>query len=123
MHLIFGAEDRGTLQSVAWEGGGHAYNPDLCFISTDNNNQPVATTRKVLLEFPHSQNHPVLIEIGVSIPVIRSFSRSRWNFQKIDWEAFSKNHREQQRKRSLEATEKSTSSDVAQLVQRIPGKW
>ena len=45
--------------------------------------------RKVLNAFPHSQHRPVLIAAGIRIPLVRSYPRPRWNFNKADWEAFS----------------------------------
>lgn len=86
LHLIFDAKDKGTFRSAAWN---REYNPDLCFVSMDSNNTPLATTRKVLSEFPHSQHRPIIMEIGTQIPLIRSIPRPRWNFKRADWKKFS----------------------------------
>lgn len=86
LYLVFDAKDKGTFQSAAWK---REYNPDLCFVSTDSNNTPLATTRKVLSEFPHSQHRPIIMEIGTQIPLITSIPRPRWNFGRADWSKFS----------------------------------
>lgn len=84
-HLIFDAKERGTFRSAAWR---RDYNPDLCFVTKNKNNQPLAVSREVLSDFPHSQHRPVIIEVGVNIPIINSFPRPRWNFLKADWTTF-----------------------------------
>lgn len=86
VHLIFDSKDRNTFKSAAWS---REYNPDLCFVSSDDNGRPLPTTRKVLNDFPHSQHRPILVEIGISIPLITSFPRPRWNFGKADWGSYS----------------------------------
>lgn len=87
-YLVFDAKDRGTFRSAAWK---REYNPDLCFVSTDANKIPLQATRIVLDDFPHSQHRPVLVEIGLSIPLVTSYPRPRWNFNKANWESFSTN--------------------------------
>ncbi|XP_072381681.1 uncharacterized protein [Diabrotica undecimpunctata] len=84
-YLVFDAKDQGTFRSAVWK---REYNPDLCFVSTNEKNQPLATSRTVLPDFPHSQHRPVVIEVGIKIPIITSFSRPRWNFKKADWTTF-----------------------------------
>ena len=49
---------------------------------------PNPVGRKVLGAFPHSQHRPVLISMGITIPLVRSFPRPRWNFSRADWDAF-----------------------------------
>lgn len=86
LSLIFDAKDRGTFRSAAWN---REYNPDLCFSTQNTQNQPVHICRRVLENFPHSQHRPVVYEMGIQIPIIRSIPRPRWNFQKADWTKFS----------------------------------
>lgn len=86
-HLVFDAKDRGTFFSRRWL---HDYNPDLCFVSSDQVNRPLPAFRTVLKDFPHSQHRPVIISIGIQIPIIKSVARPRWNFNKADWNLFSK---------------------------------
>jgi hypothetical protein len=86
MHLVFDAKDRGSFRSAAWKRDS---NPDLCFVSSENNKW-VPCTRKILSDFPHSQHRPAIIAIGIKIPLITSFPRPRWNFQKANWSAFSR---------------------------------
>lgn len=48
----------------------------------------LTVTRRVLPIFPNSQHRPVVIKVGMSIPVISSVPRPRWNFQKSNWSKF-----------------------------------
>ena len=86
LNLVFDAKDASTFYSARWRRG---YCPDLCYSSSDRSSKPLTVGRKVLAAFPHSQHRPVLISVGIQIPLIRSFPRPRWNFCKADWEAFS----------------------------------
>ncbi|XP_072392207.1 uncharacterized protein [Diabrotica undecimpunctata] len=86
--LLFDAKDRGTFRSAVWR---REYNPDLCFVTIDNKGQPLAASQRVMPDFPHSQHRPVLIKIGISISIIRSFPRPRRNFKKSNWSAFTSN--------------------------------
>lgn len=65
-------------------------NPDLCFVSGDSEGIPLPVTREVLPAFPNSQHRPVIIEVGLSIPIVTSVPRPRWNFQKANWNQFSR---------------------------------
>lgn len=85
--LVFDAKDDTTFFSQAHQSGS---NPDLCFVSCDVEGDPLPTTRKVLMRFPNSQHRPILYEIGISIPMISSVQRPRWNFQKARWDPFKK---------------------------------
>lgn len=40
--------------------------------------------------FPHSQHRPVIIDVGIKVPLISSVPKPRWNFLKADWDRFSK---------------------------------
>lgn len=85
LHLLFDAKDRGTFHSARWR---QDYNPDLCFVSANEYNQPLSASRTVLRNFPNSQHRPVLISVGVSIPIVESIQNPRWNFQKANWKKF-----------------------------------
>lgn len=85
LHLLFDAKDRSTFWSARWSRG---YNPDLCFVTSDNNNTPLHSSRRVLQDFPHSQHRPVLIEVGIKIPLVNTVPKSRWNFNKAKWSSF-----------------------------------
>lgn len=87
LNLVFDAKDLSTFKSAVWR---REYNPDLCFTSSDSKGQPLPATRKVLYDFPHSQHRPVVLEIGISIPLVTSTPHPRWNFKKADWGKFSK---------------------------------
>ncbi|KAI5720173.1 hypothetical protein M8J77_002972 [Diaphorina citri] len=84
-HLIFDAKDHGTFRSAAWR---QEYNPDLSFVSSNENNQPLPTSRSVIPIFPRSQHRPILLDIGISVPLITSFPSPRWNFKKANWKEF-----------------------------------
>lgn len=86
LSLIFDTKDKRTFRLEAWN---REYNPNLCFLTQNTQNQPVHLSRKVLEDFPHSQHHPIIYEIGTQIPIIRSIPRPRWNFQRADWAKFS----------------------------------
>lgn len=88
LHLVFDAKDRGSFRSAAWE---REYNPDLSFVTSNESDSPLPTSRRVLDDFPHSQHRPILVEIGISIPLIKSTPRPRWNFGKADWPTFADN--------------------------------
>lgn len=82
---VFDAKDKGTFKSAAWK---REYNPDLCFVTRDQDSKPLPTKRTVLNDFPHSQHRPVIYEIGTQIPLVTSIPRARWNFNKANWPAF-----------------------------------
>lgn len=82
LHLVHEAKDRGTFHSRVHR---RDYNHDLCFVSTDTEGFPLQVTRKVLSSFPNSQHRPVILEVGIRIPLVTSVPRPRWNFQKADW--------------------------------------
>ncbi|XP_072378913.1 uncharacterized protein [Diabrotica undecimpunctata] len=52
--------------------------------------QPLPSSRTVLPSFPHSQHRPVIIELGIQIPIVESTPRPRWNFNKGNWPEFTK---------------------------------
>lgn len=83
-HLVFDAKDHSTFHSAAWKKD---YNPDLCFVSTTSN-QPLPCNRKVIPKFPRTQHRPVILQTGLSIPLLSSFPRPRWNFRKADWNGY-----------------------------------
>lgn len=86
-HLVFDAKSKGTFKSGRWN---KEYNPDLCFVSVTTNNLPMAASRTVMDDFPNSQHRPILIEIGLQIPLINSTPYPRWNFNKAAWEDYAK---------------------------------
>lgn len=64
------------------------YNPDLAFVSTDNNHKPLISKRTVLNNFPRLQHRPVLITVGLEFPLINSIQKPRWNFNLAEWPVF-----------------------------------
>lgn len=84
LKLIYDAKEKGTFFSARW---GKEYTPDLSFI-TQFQNSPNQILRSVLNNFPHSQHRPVILRIGMYIPVIRSYPKPRWNFKKANWKKF-----------------------------------
>ena len=81
-HLHFNPKERGTFFSKRWR---QEYNPDLAFVSKNNNFEPILTKREVLNDFPHSQHRHVLITSGFCLPNFQSLPLPRWNFQKAIW--------------------------------------
>jgi hypothetical protein len=47
LHLIFDAKDRKSFHSARWQ---RDYNPDLCFVTSNNNDEPLQTSHPVI---PH----------------------------------------------------------------------
>lgn len=85
LKLIYDPKERGTFHSARWN---RDYNPDLCFASTNEEGIPLMVTRNVMNSFPNSQHRPVVLEIGLKIPLIQSVQRPRWNFRKANWKEF-----------------------------------
>lgn len=85
LHLVHDAKDKKTFLSKIWNT---ETNPDLCFVSSDNEGFPLQVTREVLPAFPNSQHRPIILEIGMNIPVITSVPRPIWNFQKANWNQY-----------------------------------
>lgn len=86
LQLVHDPKDRATFLSKIHNTES---NPDLCFVSADSEGFPLHVTREVLPGFPNSQHRPVIIEIGLSIPIITSVPRPRWNFRKANWNKYS----------------------------------
>lgn len=66
--LLYNSTDPGTFCSARWN---RSFTPDLCFVSKDDNGNPIPATRKILRGFPNSQHRPIIVEIGLKIPLIR----------------------------------------------------
>ncbi|EFA13161.1 hypothetical protein TcasGA2_TC015965 [Tribolium castaneum] len=86
LHLVFDGKTRKSFYSARWK---KEYNPDLCFV-TINNEVPLQASRDVLSGFPHSQHRPVIAKIGNEIKQFPSLQKPRWNFQKAKWNEFAK---------------------------------
>ena len=87
LFLIYDAKDASTFYSARWNRG---YSPDLSFCSCDSSLVPIPARRKVLGTFPHSQHRPVVVSLGIQIPLIQSYPLPRWNFGKANWGEFTK---------------------------------
>lgn len=87
LKLIYDPKEKGTFHSARWN---RDYNPDLCFVSSNEEGIPLMVTRIVLNAFPNSQHRPVVMEIGLKIPLVQSVQRPRWNFRKANWRQFEK---------------------------------
>lgn len=83
--LLFNSTDPGTFLSARWL---RSYTPDLCFLSKNNDGSTQPATRRILRGFPNSQHRPIIIEIGLRVPLVRADKRNRWNFFKADWTKF-----------------------------------
>lgn len=85
LFLVYDAKDQASFFSARWRSN---TNPDLIFVSKNDKDIPLATSRKVLNSFPRSQHR--LIEVGTKIHFVDSKQKPRWNFQKADWQEFAK---------------------------------
>ncbi|XP_049776141.1 uncharacterized protein LOC126163747 [Schistocerca cancellata] len=85
LHLLFDPKDTATFKSKAW---GTTSTPDLTFVTRGATGTPMRAIRRVLEAFPRSQHNPVIVEIGLSIPVIKSPPIPRWNLRKADWNKY-----------------------------------
>ena len=84
LSFVIDLKQRKTFHSARWN---HEYNPDLCWVSTADG-QPLPATTTVLANFPKSQHRPVLVHIGVRIPLVQSLPKPRWNFRKANWKKY-----------------------------------
>src|ERR1700744_1819987 len=67
--LLHSASDPGTFFSRRWN---RSFSPDLCFLSKDSNGQTIPATRRILKGFPNSQHRPIIINVGMKLPLIRA---------------------------------------------------
>ncbi|VVC34569.1 Endonuclease/exonuclease/phosphatase [Cinara cedri] len=77
-------------QNTKEQRWGTTTSPDLCFVTRDNDNQPLRVSRQILPKFPKSQHKPVVIDIGVNFPRINNPEMPRWNLRKARWVDFTK---------------------------------
>uniref|UniRef100_H3APE4 Endonuclease/exonuclease/phosphatase domain-containing protein n=1 Tax=Latimeria chalumnae TaxID=7897 RepID=H3APE4_LATCH len=84
-HLLFDPKQKGTFHSAWWRKD---YMPDLCFVSMVSRGSPFPVSQLVLDTFPHSQHRPVIIHIGLKVPIITSAPIPCWNLRRADWPAF-----------------------------------
>lgn len=66
------------------------YSPDLSIVSTDTTEVFPKTIRSVLDKFPYSQHRTVVVDWERKIPIVHTIQKLRWNFNKANWENFSK---------------------------------
>ena len=83
--LIFDAQEKKSFHSKVHNTD---TNPDLCFVNENLSKNGIVKT-VVGNDFPRSQHRPIFVDIGLSIHLVHSFPKSRWNFNKANWEAFS----------------------------------
>lgn len=86
LHLSYDAKDKKSFHSARWKKD---TNPDLCLITMDANHIPLPHTRTLLSGFPRSQHRPVILTIGLQVPLIRTTQKPRWNFKKAQWIKYS----------------------------------
>lgn len=67
-------KDTSTFRSARWQKD---YNPDLCFMTKNNNRFPLKTNRQVLNDFPLSQHRPSLIKVGIQMSITNSIPKPR----------------------------------------------
>ena len=86
-HLLYDPKQNGTFHSARWK---KYYSQDLCFVTCDDEHQPLPTTGTIEPNFPNSQHRQSIITIGLDIPTISSVPKPRWNFRKANWPEFTK---------------------------------
>lgn len=87
LKLIYDAKQGSTFISGRW---GSKTSPDLCFVSVDIDGLPLSVNREILGPFPRSQHLPVIVEVGISIPIIDKPFMPRWNLRKANWSEYTK---------------------------------
>ena len=79
LHLLYDPKQNDTFHSARWNKD---YWLDICFVTCDDEHQPLPTTRTIEPHFPNSQHRPSIITIGLDIPTNSSVQKPRWNFLK-----------------------------------------
>lgn len=59
-------------------------------MSEDIDGLPLNVNREILGPFPRSQHLPVIVEVGISIPIIDKPFMPRWNLRKANWTEYTK---------------------------------
>ena len=86
LHVIHSSKDRKTFRSARWNT---ETNPDLVLVSEALSSSDFLR-KSVLTIFLHSQHRSTVVEFGISIPIIHSLNKPRWNFSKANWLSFEK---------------------------------
>jgi len=63
---------------------------DLCFVTKNQNEQPLLLKRIILHKVPKSQHRSIVLDVGITFPRIGKPEMPRWNLQKADWRMFTK---------------------------------
>jgi len=74
LELVYSVEDKGTFKSGRWL---KEYTPDLSITSLSPTNSKQMISCRILDDFPHRQHRPVVLELGLKIPLIRSIPKPR----------------------------------------------
>uniref|UniRef100_H3A7H8 Endonuclease/exonuclease/phosphatase domain-containing protein n=1 Tax=Latimeria chalumnae TaxID=7897 RepID=H3A7H8_LATCH len=85
VHLVFDTKHHTTFRSTRHT---REYNLDLTLVSTDRDGVPICVFHHVFPVFPHSQHKPVIIHVGIEIPVMAVKRLPRWNLGKVAWDSF-----------------------------------
>ena len=85
-HLILNLEDSKTYHAHNTSGT----NPDLCILNDASSQGVDSAKREVFKGFPDFHHSPVLLTFGINVPIVQSLPVNRWNFQKADWDKFSR---------------------------------
>jgi hypothetical protein len=87
LKLIYDVKQGGTFVSGRW---GTKTSPDLCFVSENSDGLPLSVNREVQGPFPRSQHLPVIVDVGIIIPIIDKPPMLRWNLCKAEWSMYTK---------------------------------
>jgi hypothetical protein len=83
--LIFDAKNLGKFWFERW---GKDYKPDFSFTTSNDVGQTPPIRRIVQNNFSRSQHHPIVINIGIQIPIVNSIQKPRKNFQYTNWNSY-----------------------------------
>ena len=82
--LVHNSKQHRTFTSAQWQ---RDFSPDLCWLSAVNSR--LLSANCILLDdFCQSQHRPTIDHTGLTIPIIHSTGKRRWNFRKADWPNF-----------------------------------
>lgn len=84
--LLFNSTDLGTFRCARRN---RSYTQDLCFVSQDTDRTALPAIRKILRGFPSRQHRPIIVDVGLKLPFVRTDKKNRWNFNKAYWSTFS----------------------------------
>lgn len=87
LSLVYDTKDLKIASSARWHS---ETNLNLCLVTTNIQNIMLPNSRKVIPGFLHSKHRPIIINIGIQFPLIRTTQKWYRNLRKADWESYQK---------------------------------